>query len=45
MSDDIGAVAESQLPCVDDDGVRTITFNRPEAKNAMSMAMRERVCA
>jgi enoyl-CoA hydratase len=45
MSDDIGAVAENQLPCVDDDGIRTITFNRPEAKNAMSMAMRERFCA
>ena len=45
MPDDTSALAESQLPCVDDEGVRTITFNRPEAKNAMSMAMRERFCA
>ncbi len=31
--------------CDDADGVRTITFNRPEAKNAMTMAMRQRFCA
>ena len=45
MTDNAGALAETQLLCVDDDGIRTITFNRPEAKNAMSMAMRERFCA
>jgi enoyl-CoA hydratase len=29
----------------DTDGIRTITFNRPEAKNALTSAMRERFCA
>ena len=45
MADDATNLAESQLLCADADGVRTLTFNRPEAKNAMSMAMRERFCA
>jgi enoyl-CoA hydratase len=45
MADDTATMAESQLLCTDADGTRTITFNRPEAKNAMSMAMRERFCA
>jgi len=44
MADDRGPTALDQLPCVDADGIRTITFNRPEAKNAMSMAMRARFC-
>jgi enoyl-CoA hydratase len=42
---DGSSLAVDQLPSSDDEGVRTITFNRPEAKNAMSMAMRERFCA
>ena len=29
----------------DDDGVRTITINRPEAKNALSSAMRAHLCS
>ena len=37
--------AELHLLCEDADGIRTLTLNRPEAKNAMSMAMRERLCA
>jgi len=28
----------------DDDGIRTITFNRPDAKNAMNVAMRRDLC-
>jgi enoyl-CoA hydratase len=28
----------------DDEGVRTITFNRPEAKNALNVAMRRELC-
>jgi enoyl-CoA hydratase len=28
----------------DGDGLRTITFNRPEAKNAINRAMRQRLC-
>jgi enoyl-CoA hydratase len=45
MADDAVSLAETQLLCADAEGIRTITFNRPEAKNAMSMAMRERFCA
>jgi enoyl-CoA hydratase len=45
MADDASAIAETHLLCADGDGIRTITFNRPEAKNAMSGAMRERFCA
>jgi enoyl-CoA hydratase/carnithine racemase len=34
----------SHLLVNDDGGVRTITFNRPEAKNAMNVAMRRDLC-
>ncbi len=34
----------SHLLVSDDGGVRTITFNRPEAKNALSIAMRRDFC-
>ena len=34
----------SHLLVSDDDSVRTITFNRPEAKNALSIAMRRDFC-
>lgn len=34
----------SHLLVTDDGGVRTITFNRPEAKNALSIAMRREFC-
>jgi enoyl-CoA hydratase len=34
----------SHLLVQDDDGIRTITFNRPEAKNAMNVAMRRDLC-
>ena len=37
--------ADQHLLCDDSEGVRTFTFNRPEAKNAMTLAMRERLCA
>lgn len=35
----------SHLLVGDDDGVRTITFNRPEARNALTIAMRREFCA
>lgn len=38
-------MSDEHLLCDDADGIRTLTFNRPESKNAMSMAMRERFCA
>jgi len=34
----------SHLLVTDDGGVRTITFNRPDAKNALSIAMRRDFC-
>ena len=34
----------SHLLVTDDGGVRTITFNRPDAKNALSIAMRREFC-
>jgi enoyl-CoA hydratase len=35
----------SDLLVADRDGVRTITFDRPEAKNALTIAMRAELCA
>jgi enoyl-CoA hydratase/carnithine racemase len=37
-------MSEDTLLVVDDDGIRTITFNRPEVKNALTAAMRTRLC-
>jgi enoyl-CoA hydratase len=37
-------VADDTLLVDDDDGLRTITFNRPEVKNALTAAMRTRLC-
>lgn len=37
-------MSDEHLLCDDSDGIRTLTLNRPEAKNAMSMAMRARLC-
>ena len=34
----------SSLLVQDDGGIRTITFNRPDAKNAMNLAMRRELC-
>lgn len=34
----------SHLVVDDDDGIRTITINRPEAKNALTLAMRRELC-
>jgi len=34
----------SHLVVADQDGIRTITFNRPEAKNALTLAMRTEFC-
>jgi enoyl-CoA hydratase len=34
----------SNLLIDDSDGIRTITFNRPEAKNALTVAMRRQLC-
>ena len=34
----------SDLLVADDGGIRTITFNRPEAKNALTVAMRREFC-
>jgi enoyl-CoA hydratase len=36
-------VTEETLAFADSDGVRTITIKRPEARNAMTLAMRERI--
>lgn len=36
--------AEQHLLCDDADGVRTLTLNRPEAKNAINTAVRARLC-
>jgi enoyl-CoA hydratase len=38
-------LADDHLIVDDADGVRTITINRPEVKNALTAAMRERFCA
>jgi enoyl-CoA hydratase len=35
----------SDLLVDDADGVRTVTFNRPEAKNALTVAMRRELCS
>ena len=35
----------SDLLVDDADGIRTVTFNRPEAKNALSAAMRRELCS
>jgi enoyl-CoA hydratase len=37
-------MSDDHLLVDDADGVRTITLNRPEAKNAMTLAMRLRLC-
>jgi enoyl-CoA hydratase len=37
-------VTDDGLIVADESGVRTITINRPEVKNALSAAMRERFC-
>ena len=34
----------SQLLVDDSDGIRTITFHRPEARNALTVAMRRQFC-
>ena len=39
-----GISAEPALVVDDADGVRTITINRPEVKNALTAAMRTRLC-
>ncbi len=36
--------ADDALLVDDDEGIRTITFNRPEVKNALTAAMRTRLC-
>jgi enoyl-CoA hydratase len=38
-------VSDDRLLVDDGHGIRTITLNRPEAKNALTMAMRMRLCA
>lgn len=37
-------MSDDTLLVVDDDGIRTITFNRPDVKNALTAAMRTRLC-
>jgi enoyl-CoA hydratase len=37
-------VSDDALLVDDDDGLRTITINRPEVKNALTAAMRSRLC-
>ena len=38
-------MSDDHLLVDDSDGIRTITLNRPEAKNALTAAMRARLCA
>src|SRR3954452_21209785 len=37
--------ASEDLPYVEDDGIAHLTFNRPQARNALTFAMYERMAA
>ena len=40
----LGLIVSEHLRVADDDGVRTITIDRPEVKNALTKAMRDGLC-